>query len=88
MPSGAKQNKPPNRRNATENGKEISMTEAINTMALEIAGIAPLHSFWLYGSVVLDDFRLGWSDIDLLVLTVSPLTDGQAHRLLTLRQPS
>ena len=62
------------------------MTEAINTMALEIAGIAPLHSFWLYGSVVLNDFRLGWSDIDFIALTADPITESQAEALLMLRQ--
>ena len=41
---------------------------------------------WLYGSVVLDDFRPGWSDIDLLVLTNGQITPGQAGALLTLRQ--
>ena len=64
------------------------LERSIAKMTDAIAGIlhGSLHSVWLYGSVVLDDFRLGWSDIDLLVLAESPLTDGQAHRLLKLRQ--
>lgn len=41
---------------------------------------------YLYGSVMLDDFRPGWSDIDLLVLTQQPLTSAQADQLLPLRQ--
>ncbi len=45
-----------------------------------------VHSIWLYGSVVLDDFRLGWSDIDLLVLSNSPITERQARQLVGLRQ--
>lgn len=43
-------------------------------------------SIYLYGSVVLGDFRLGWSDIDLLVLTKLSITDEQAERLVGLRQ--
>ncbi len=45
-----------------------------------------LHSAWLYGSVIWVDFQRGWSDIDLLILTASPLTEAQAERLLKLRQ--
>ena len=44
------------------------------------------HSLWLYGSVVLDDFRLGWSDVDFLALSSGPLTAEEAERLLLLRQ--
>ena len=43
-------------------------------------------SMYLYGSYALGDFRPGWSDIDLLVLTPQPLTADQAQQLLTLRQ--
>ena len=45
-----------------------------------------VHSIWLYGSVVLDDFRPGWSDIDLLVLSNSQVTEQQARHLVGLRQ--
>ena len=45
-----------------------------------------IHSIWLYGSVVLDDFRLGWSDIDLLVLSNNLITERQAEQLVGLRQ--
>lgn len=41
---------------------------------------------YLYGSVMLDDFRPGWSDIDLLVLTQQPLSSVQTNQLLSLRQ--
>ena len=43
-------------------------------------------SIYLYGSCTQDDFRPGWSDIDLLALTPGPLRRPQAERLLTLRQ--
>ncbi len=44
------------------------------------------HSIYLFGSAVLDDFRFGWSDMDILVLTESKLTEEQAHELVALRQ--
>lgn len=43
-------------------------------------------SLYLFGSVVLDDFKLGWSDIDLLCLTQTPITEDQADELVELRQ--
>lgn len=45
-----------------------------------------LLSIYLYGSSVLDDFRLGWSDIDILVLTQKRISQAQAQELVTLRQ--
>ena len=45
-----------------------------------------VHSFWLYGSVVLDDFRPGWSDIDILVLSDAQITEQQAQQFVGLRQ--
>ena len=43
-------------------------------------------SIYLYGSVVLGDFKSGWSDIDILVLTKKPITEEQANRLVNLRR--
>lgn len=61
---------------------------AIETMKRRIADIlepcAP--SIYIYGSVALDDFRLGWSDIDLLVLTGKRIEERQAQQLVGLRQ--
>ena len=62
------------------------MQAAIQRMAEAIAAIVPTHSIWLYGSAVLNDFHLGWSDIDLIVLTRAAITQRQAEQLLTLRQ--
>ena len=42
-------------------------------------------SVCLYGSAVLDDFRPGWSDIDILVLTDRRLSEAVADRLVGLR---
>lgn len=61
---------------------------AVNRMVSQIAGIladcAP--SVYLYGSCVLDDFRLGWSDIDILVLTKEQIPEDAAETLVGLRQ--
>ena len=61
---------------------------AINRMVREISRILSdaIPSIYLYGSSVLDDFRLGWSDIDILVLTEKEITEEQAKALVYLRQ--
>lgn len=43
-------------------------------------------SIYLYGSSTLNDFRFGWSDIDILVLTQKRISQIQAQELVTLRQ--
>ncbi len=43
-------------------------------------------SIYLYGSSVLNDFRPGWSDIDILVLTQKSILTNQAEELVALRQ--
>lgn len=58
-----------------------SMTSAISKI---LAGVHP--SVYLYGSSVLEDFRLGWSDIDILVLTRECISQLQARELVALRQ--
>lgn len=64
------------------------MERALSLMTSAIAEI--LHrsepSIYLYGSAAMDDFHPGWSDIDLLVLTQTPITIPQAEQLLMLRQ--
>ena len=64
------------------------MNDAIDKMTNEIAGImdGKVYGIWLYGSTVMDDFRLGWSDIDLIALTDGPIPEDRAQRLLSLRQ--
>ena len=48
---------------------EYGLQRSIERMADRISNVLDKSTpiIWLYGSVVLDDFRLGWSDIDLLV---------------------
>ncbi len=64
------------------------MNSAINNMVNKIVTIIGdlKPSIYLYGSVVLDDFKPGWSDIDILVLTRESITEPQANELVGLRQ--
>lgn len=64
------------------------MFDSVNRTAAEIAARldCELDSFWLYGSAVMDDFRLGWSDIDFIALANGEITEEAAQRLLMLRQ--
>ena len=53
------------------------LNEAIQIMTNEIVTVLADNkpTIYLFGSVALDDFQLGWSDIDILVLT-----DCENHR--------
>ena len=66
----------------------MTLNEAIRTMTDEIVSILIDNkpTVYLFGSVVLDDFRLGWSDIDIAVLTEQEITEQQAEILVGLRQ--
>ena len=59
---------------------DLNQKWAIDNMVWAISDIladcAP--SVYLYGSSVQDDFRLGWSDIDILVLTEQQMSQEQA----------
>lgn len=61
---------------------------AIDKMVRNISGILSgcEPSIYLHGSSVLNDFRLGWSDIDILVLAGSAISEEQARKLVRLRQ--
>ncbi len=63
-------------------------TRSINTVVHSISEILSDcdPSVYLYGSVVLEDFKLGWSDIDILVLTDKQMSEAQANELVSLRQ--
>lgn len=66
----------------------MTLNDAIQIMTNEILSILADNKpiVYLYGSVVLDDFRLGWSDIDILVLTEREISEQQADMLVELRQ--
>ena len=65
-----------------------NLQQSISKMVDEISGILSDRepTIYLYGSVVLNDFKLGWSDIDILVLTQKQMTEEQAQKLVGLRQ--
>ncbi len=64
------------------------MIQAIQKVSDAIASVMDgrIHGIWLYGSVVLGDFRPGWSDIDIIALTRGNISEAQSGHLLTLRQ--
>lgn len=66
----------------------MNMFASIEKMTNEIVRIMDgnIRGVWLYGSVVMDDHRPGWSDIDFIALTDGQITEAQAKKLLNLRQ--
>lgn len=64
------------------------MNRSIDVMAKSISAILGdnIICIYLYGSVVMDDFKLGWSDIDILCLTKEAISDYEAEQLVDLRQ--
>jgi len=66
----------------------MDLNETIKTMTGEIVSILADNKpiIYLFGSVVFDDFKLGWSDIDIIVLTEREIPERQADILVGLRQ--
>lgn len=66
----------------------MNLNESIEIMKNEIISILIDNkpTIYLFGSVALGDFQLGWSDIDILVLTQKEITEQQAETLVGLRQ--
>lgn len=64
------------------------MKNAIDKMKNSLLDILGdnLLAIYLFGSVTLDDFKLGWSDIDILCFTNCEITQKQADLLVNLRQ--
>lgn len=69
---------------AEQKNRQIAINNMVNEIVRIIDDCKP--SIYLYGSVVLDDFKLGWSDIDILVLTQKSISKPQAKELVELRQ--
>lgn len=69
---------------AERKNRQIAINNMVNRI-VSILGDCEL-SIYLSGSVVIDDFQLGWSDIDILVLTRRQITEEQAKKLVGLRQ--
>jgi predicted nucleotidyltransferase len=66
----------------------MTLNEAIKIMTDKIVSVLAGNkpAIYLFGSVALDDFKLGWSDIDIAVLTKHEITEQQADTLVGLRQ--
>ncbi|MBQ3080494.1 MAG: GNAT family N-acetyltransferase [Clostridia bacterium] len=64
--------------------RQLAINSMVQRIVNKLSGLRP--SVYLYGSSVLDDFRLGWSDIDILVLTDGHISEEQAEALVRLRQ--
>ena len=66
----------------------MTLNEAMQMMTDEIVSILADNkpTIYLFGSVALDDFKFGWSDIDIAVLTEHEITEHQADILVGLRQ--
>ncbi|MCL1845760.1 MAG: DUF4111 domain-containing protein [Defluviitaleaceae bacterium] len=64
------------------------MEQSIKLMKDRIVSILSDNnpSVFLFGSVVLGDFKLGWSDIDIICLVDKAIQDKQANELVNLRQ--
>lgn len=73
--------------NLVENIDE-GVRKAFSEMAERIVSImnGAVYGIWLYGSAVMEDFRLGWSDIDFVALTTAEISEKQADELLVLRR--
>lgn len=64
------------------------MNRSIDVMVKKLCAILGhnIVCIYLYGSVAMDDFKLGWSDIDILCLTKEVVSDVEAEQLVDLRQ--
>ena len=68
--------------------KKKYMKKSVSIMVDRIVSVLADNnpSIYLFGSLVLDDFKLGWSDIDILCLTEKSISKEQAETLVNLRQ--
>lgn len=64
------------------------MNSAIDNMVKELQSVLgdSIACIYLFGSVAMGDFKLGWSDIDIICLTKRMLSDDEAEELVNLRQ--
>lgn len=71
-------------RTLEEKNRQLAMENMVREISGILADCSP--SIYLYGSSALNDFKLGWSDIDILVLTEKIISEKQAELLVGLRQ--
>ena len=67
---------------------DIELKNCISRFAKNVRAILnnKLLSVYLYGSVTLQDYKDGWSDIDLICFTSEKISPDEAEQLLMLRQ--
>ena len=65
----------------------MALTQAIQTMTAEIAAVLTDNkpTIYIFGSVALGDFKLGWSDIDIVVLTEHEIAEQKATILVNVK---
>ena len=69
---------------AERKARQMSINGMVREISRILADCDP--TIYLYGSSALNDFRLGWSDIDILVLTEKQISESQANLLVNLRR--
>lgn len=67
---------------AERKARQMSINGMVREISRILADCDP--TIYLYGSSALNDFRLGWSDIDILVLTEKQISESQANLLVNL----
>ena len=69
---------------AEREARQLAINRTVREISHILADCEP--TIYMYGSSALDDFKLGWSDIDILVLTEKQISESQANSLVGLRQ--
>ena len=69
---------------AERKARQMSINGMVREISRILADCDP--TIYLYGSSALNDFRLGWSDIDIIVLTEKQISESQANLLVNLRR--
>ena len=67
---------------------QMALDEAIQILSDEIVAILADNepTIYVFGSVVLGDFKFGWSDIDIIAMTKYEISEQQSEVLVELRQ--
>ena len=63
-----------------------SITRTFSAFMSDLESIFPVRAVILHGSAVLGDFREGKGDLDFMVITMRPLTDGDRQKLFKLHK--
>ena len=72
----------------------IDLDRALDRFVVDARAVAPIEAVWAHGSLALGDYQQGRSDVDLIAVVGSELTDEQklalerVHRDLIEQEPS